>query len=422
MATILVYIVIIVFWLENSVGFQAQKIFGLSMGLSLKNISIYCLLVGCLFAVKKQGTLFNRNTLNKYLLFMLICIVISIFPNLLSPEADIGTLKRHLISLKLFINPWIFFFLITYIIDNKKTCKNIVLGLTILLVITVLTMFIDNLTSIDLGTHKKGFAYKGRFAGFSEVNQYAAFLVLFLPLLLSYMIFQDKGGKRTANGIVFLIGLSGLILTGSRGGFISFTFAVVVFFIIAYRHRMIDGKRIIVFGLLLLLVAPVSFLIVPTDVKDMVKQRVVDPTDQTYNPWRTERSWIHGYSSGRTKIWMESLQIFIKKPIFGYGNDACKRVFDFSTHNDYLKILINHGIIGFFLFIMIYMRIFFHVSFHFKTSTEPLSKMFYLSYLCGLVGYMVAMVGVNLNEPRFIFWIYTAVMYKYSQLDTAKEA
>ena len=422
MATILIYIVIIIFWLENSVGVQAQKLFGLSMGLSLKNISIYLLLVGYLFAVKKQGTLSNRNTLNKYLLFMLIYLVISIFPSLLSPEADITTLKTYLVSLKQFINPWIIFFLIVHIIDNKKTCKNTMLGLTILLVITVLTMIIDNLTSIDLGTHQKGFSYIGRSAGFSEVNQYAAFLVLLLPLYLSSMLFQNKYGKRTANGIVFLIGLSGLILTVSRGGFISFICAGVVLFIIAYRHRMIGVKRIIVFGLLLFLVAPVSYLIVPSDVKDMVKQRVVDPTDQTYNPWRTERSWVHGYSSGRTKRWMQSLQIFIQKPVFGHGNDACKRVFDFSTHNDYLKILINHGIIGFFLFIMIYIRIFLHVSFHFKTSTERLSKMFYLGYLSGFVGYMVAMFGVGLSEPRYIFWIYTAVMYKYSQLDTVKEA
>ena len=422
MATILIYIVIIIFWLENSVGVQAQKLFGLSMGLSLKNISIYLLLVGYLFAVKKQGTFFNRNTLNKYLLFMLIYLVISIFPSLLSPEADITTLKMYLVSLKQFINPWIIFFLIVHIIDNKKTCKNTMLGLTILMVVTVLTMVIDNLTGIDLGTHQKGFSYKGRSAGFSDVNQYAAFLVLLLPVYLSSMVFQDKYGKRTANGIVFLIGLSGLILTVSRGGFISFICAGVVLFIIAYRHRMIGVKRIIVFGLLLFLVAPVSYLIVPSDVKDMVKQRVVDPTDQTYNPWRTERSWVHDYSSGRTSTWIRSIKIFIQKPVFGYGNDACKRVFDFSPHNDYLKILINHGIIGFFLFIMIYIRIFLHVSFHFKASTERLDKMFYLGYLSGLVGYMIAMFGVNLGEPRFIFWIYTAVMYKYSQLDTVKEA
>jgi O-antigen ligase len=388
------------------------------MGLSFKNLSIYLLMIGYLFAIRKQGAFFNRNTLNKYLLFMLIYIVISMFPSLLSPEADIRTLKTHLVSLKLFINPWIIFFLITHIIDNKKTCKNTMLGLTILLVITVLTMVIDNLTSIDLGTHPKKFSFKGRSAGFAEANQYAVFLVLLLPSFLSSILFQKKSGKSTINSVLFLVGLMGLILTISRGGFISFIFAVAALFIIAYRHRMIGGKRIIVFGLLFFLIAPVSYIIVPSDVKDVVKQRVVDPTDQTYNPWRVEKHWIHGYSSGRIKLWMQSLQMFIQKPVFGYGNDACKRVFEFPTHNDYLEILINYGIIGFFLFIMIYIRIFLHVYFHFKASTERLDKMFYLGYLSGFVGYIVAMFGVNLGEPRFIFWIYTAVMYKYSQLDT----
>lgn len=421
MSTILIYIVIICFWLENSVHIELERFLGLSMGLSFQNLSIYFLLVGYLFAVRKQGTLFNRNTLNKYLLFMLICIVISIFPSLLSPEADIRVLKKHLVTFKTFINPWIVFFLITHIIDNKRTCKKTLIGLIILLVVTVLTASVESFTGIDLGTQKSGVSYEGRVAGFAEANQYAAFLGLLLPLLLSSMMLQQKLSKKISSGTIFLIGTIGLILTVSRGGFFAFIFAVAALFIIAYKHRMIGGKRIIVFGLLLFLFAPFSYLIVPSNVKDVVKQRVVDPTDQTYNPWRVERSWIHKYSSGRTTTWIRSIKIFIRKPIFGYGHDACKRLFQLSPHNVYLEILINYGIIGLFLFIMIYIRIFRHLFYHFKASTEKSSKIFYLGYISGFIGYMVAMFGVHLNEPRYIFWIYTAVMYKYSQLDTVNK-
>ena len=59
--------------------------------------------------------------------------------------------------------------------------------------------------------------------------------------------------------------------------------------------------------------------------------------------------------------------------------------------------------------------------YHLKTSTNLQSRILYLGYICGLIGYVVAMSGVNMHEPRLIFWIYTAIIYKYTQLDKAQE-
>jgi O-antigen ligase len=114
---------------------------------------------------------------------------------------------------------------------------------------------------------------------------------------------------------------------------------------------------------------------------------------------------------------MYSLELIAQKPFLGYGENVASIYIPRSTHNEYLGWLVNYGIIGFLLFSMVYIKIFNHIKYHLKTSTNPKSRILYLGYICGFIGYVTGMFGANLVEPRIIFWIYTAIIYKYIQLD-----
>ena len=52
-----------------------------------------------------------------------------------------------------------------------------------------------------------------------------------------------------------------------------------------------------------------------------------------------------------------------------------------------------------------------------ETTTDPNGKNLYISYIAGLCGYMAGMFATNTDPSLIIFWIYTAVIYKYAQLD-----
>jgi O-antigen ligase len=416
MVFILISFVIVAFWLEKCIGVGA-----FAKGFSLKNLSLYSLILFWGLTLKTRNTFFQQNNLNRYMLILMIMIALSIFTNVYVTGIQTTSLKKEIVSYKGLLNPWLLFFLITTLIRDKRTCERSILALSLFLLATVFAVLIQNYLGVDWGTQIDNPASFGRSAGFSEANQYAAFLVLFLPLFLSYIFFQEEMSKRIKGFFLFLIGLIGLISTISKGGFIAFFVSIGYLFFYAYRKKMIDMKKVFLLMFFLFTVVTASYLFFPSHIEERIKERITLQSSEPYNPWAREFSFAYRLTSGRTEIWMYSLGLIAQRPILGYGSSACENQLGISTHSDPLKWLLNHGIIGFLLFSMIYIQIFRHVKYHLKTSTNPKSRMLYLGYICGFIGYVVAMFGVNMHEPRIIFWIYTAIIYKHTQLDAIWE-
>lgn len=427
MGTILFYIVLISFWLENSLYLEPQKIFGLSMGMTFNNMSIFLLILGWIFASKSQKYLYNRNKINIYLLLFGCFIILSNFVEILTYDnmsniKQLKALKQQIIFFKNYINPWIYFILLVHIFQSKKECQNAILGIMILVFLTAATGLIDQFTTINLGTKVHGLSYEeGRSSGFGEVNQFAAFLVLLLPVVMSYTIFQKHLVPKTLYAFIFLVGFIGLIATVSRGGYIGFFIASVVFFIVSIRQKLIKMTRTL---LLLILIVPIvgsfTYVALPSATKEAFRYKVIEKagSKKYVNPWsHKKRSTIDRYTSGRIGRWADSFEVYLQSPVWGHGHYTIKKVLHISPHNDYLKILLKFGIIGFALFIMIYITIFRQICMNIKNASSNYSKMIYIGFLSGFIGYMVCMFGVGFTQPRYIFWIMTAAVIKYSQLD-----
>ena len=75
------------------------------------------------------------------------------------------------------------------------------------------------------------------------------------------------------------------------------------------------------------------------------------------------------------------------------------------------------GIVGLAIFLLIFFKIFQNVWQSLNTTTSPWEKLLYLSYISGFFGYLTGMFFTNMGAARYIFWIYTAIIYKYAQLD-----
>ena len=184
---------------------------------------------------------------------------------------------------------------------------------------------------------------------------------------------------------------------------------------------MINIREILLLLASVFTIVTASYLILPSHSKEIAKARVT-LEKEPFNPWAIrEKSLTDRISAGRTLIWIYSFKLIAQRPILGYGNDATKNQLGLSTHSDPIEWLVNYGIIGFLLFSMVYIQIYRHVNYHLKKSTNPQSRILYFGYICGFMGYVLAMFGVNLSEPRYIFWIYTAIIYKHTQLDSRLE-
>ncbi len=216
------------------------------------------------------------------------------------------------------------------------------------------------------------------------------------------------------------IGLAGLAFTVSKGGFISFFISSLYFFIIAYKSKIIGIGRVLIVMSSIVIIASVTYIILPAQTKEVAVDRVT--LKEKENPWAIKKkSWMNRLTSGRTELWARSLKLIAERPFIGYGNAATETQVKLSTHSDPLKWAINYGIIGFLLFVFLYYNIYKHILYNFKNTKVWRSKILYLSYLSGFIGYVTAMCGVNIGPLRTIFWIYTAIIYKYSLLDTGVE-
>ena len=79
--------------------------------------------------------------------------------------------------------------------------------------------------------------------------------------------------------------------------------------------------------------------------------------------------------------------------------------------------MVEYGIVGLATFTAIFVRLIYGIWISCKTTSNVGKKTLYISYLAGLFGYLVAMFGVNIIVPVSIFWIYTAIVCKYSYLE-----
>jgi len=410
MAVIVIYIFIFVFWAEQVLGLGFSKI----KGLSLLNVSYYLLLVAWALKIIKTRKLFEPNDMNKYLILMIFVVLVSIPIKILLDEIPNISVMKEIIFAKSWTNPLILFFILVNIIDDKSTCNNTQLGLVLFLLVTVSSTLLVTYGVVEIGNLR---VHDGRATGFAESNQYAGFLVLFIPLLFSFFLNQKSSLPKAISAFFLIITLMGLFVTGSRGGALSFLFSIIVYLLILKREKMIKIATVISVVLTLLVVGGISYVVVPPDMKEGISTKF-DPSDSDD---------LADYTSGRTDFVANGIKLFIESPIFGHGQQTfipLSKLRGFpkiaNSHNDYILHAVHYGSIGLVIFLMLFTKVFQHVWHRFNITTDSWSKYLYASYLAGFLGYAFSMLSVNMFAPRYLFWMYTAIIYKYSQLEMTK--
>jgi len=407
MQILMIYFLLVTFWLEQAWDFKLTHI----EGLSLMNVSLLILLVLWFVKIVRQGgRVLEYNNINKYILFLIYLLIISIPVKFIHSEVRNISILQDMVALKSWINPLIIFFILYNIIQDEDTCKRVMLGLIVFLIVTVLSTQIAAFGLIDFLSDKM--IKNGRVAGFVEPNQYASYIVLFVPLILTQFLNYKNVLSRAAITILLVMILYDLIASGSRGGFLSFLVSMAVYLFLLYRQREIRLRGLVGLLTVLLIIGVASFKWTQTRTDATVFDRFdISKADD-----------LNDYTAGRLKILEKGIALFKKSPIFGHGHQSydylMKKEFGNApnTHNDYLLYLVENGIAGFLAFILLYLAIFRNVYKQFRRNNPDWVIKFYISYLAGFAGYAFSMLTVNIFSPRYLFWIYTAIIYKYIQL------
>jgi len=244
--------------------------------------------------------------------------------------------------------------------------------------------------------------FDGRTQGaIGESNQYAAYIILFIPGLIAAAV-ASRGLPRVAWLGGALLSCAALVMTASRGGFVGMIVGCAIGLYL-FRH-LISYNRIAgwVAGSLLLFVAVMSF----SEYGGLLTERVFG---QTSNIDATEAS------SGRTEIWANLLYTMFEQPITfvtGFGwNVYWSMPFRFSPHNHYLASWFNLGLVG--LICGSYL-IFSAIGRARRASqdAQPPLRGQLIAFVVGGTAVAAAVFFVDLHTPWIYFWMYTGVVMR----------
>jgi O-antigen ligase len=172
----------------------------------------------------------------------------------------------------------------------------------------------------------------------TDPNQFAFTLLLPVSVCLEQIINQRKRHIKIMLGIIICVIIFSIIQTGSRGGFLG-VFVITMMYLISIRRSLMPWLIIFVTGILIISVAQESFI----------------------SRWTTA---IESGGAGRVDIWKIGIASLKDYWVFGAGLSNFPIVFNeyglftpFTTylgagsHNIFLKIMVELGIVGFLLFV-----------------------------------------------------------------------
>jgi O-antigen ligase len=182
----------------------------------------------------------------------------------------------------------------------------------------------------------------GRSSGmFGIPNSFAGLIELLLPVCLALLFSRAvRPGTKIICGWFAGLGLLGLVLTGSRGGWISLALALLLWPMLATRKWK---KKVIGAMVVSVLVGGGLWLLYQGS--DYARKRM--------------EPFLNGeFELSRPKVWSTGARIWAEHPWMGSGAGSFDIVFDHHrpalyrdrpvwAHNEYLNTLCDHGLIGF---------------------------------------------------------------------------
>jgi O-antigen ligase len=391
-----------------------QFAFGITLstvkGLSLKNISIYMLLLVMIVDnIRCRIPIIQSNKVNLPIIVFVVYCFLSLLVSHNNNPFLYRPLYEEIIAFKSYMDPFLLTIIFYSIVHDVKTIKNLLFALMIIVFLFNLIYIMDAWNFINA----KGMGgFMGRFGRatgpFGNPNSFAVFLALFLPNSINAVQHVKRPFKKILHSVTIILSLYSLLLTGSRGGCAAFFVGLVSLFILKpKRITHITISRTVGTCLIIVFLLISMFYFLPSVSKEGLTYNVVT---------RAEVDNLDEYTTGRLDNWQFGLQLFSSYPIFGSGWGTYSVLnHGRNSHSAYIFYLSTTGIVGFLSFLLIFFRIYQSVAYCRRQSTYYRS--YYNSYLAGFFAFLTSMTINNILSVFYFFFIYSALVLKLGLLD-----
>jgi putative inorganic carbon (hco3(-)) transporter len=218
--------------------------------------------------------------------------------------------------------------------------------------------------------------------GYAGVNGLAAFEAQFAVLALALSAYEKRRLFRWGYVALAAASVLCLMFSLSRGGYAAVLVGLVFLGLVKMRKLLV----------LMLLFGLVWTAVVPNAVRERVTMT-----------WDTKDGGLDHSSETRVTLWEDAMQVFNSSPLIGTGFNTYAymgRVGDYKdTHNYFIKVLVETGVLGLLLFLALVFRLLWTgLVLHWKAS-DPLARALGL----GLAGWLVCAIVANLFGDRWSF-------------------
>lgn len=288
---------------------------------------------------KKKIQLKINKEINKITFIMvLFCIYVFLSSKIIGDTQNFITLNSNL------------FIILTMalIINESFSCENIhkpIITYNLIMTILLILCIVLNIDNINRGV-MKFFSYK-----YDPNYMCSSFLLLFFFQIK--FLFAQVNKFRYLNIIIIILFVFLCLLCGSRGITLAALFGTIIYVLLNFlkkckKPKKVNIKKVLIFVVIALIIIILFKYIIP---------------ESTLDRFKIKNMLSFG---GRSGIWKKSLQTFLSAPLanklIGYGMGSfvsAVQYFNYGmylmSHNVIINLLIETGIIGIILFIiMIY--------------------------------------------------------------------
>jgi len=379
----------------------------LAEGASLKNLLLYGLLIFNIRRIGARGgdAIAPMREIQRAFAILAFWVLVSSFAAFgrgLPLPAVVDVAKTWKAE---FLDSFVMLVLVSALVrsaaEAKAALRFLVVGVAMLAALTVVEAAIPGLRvfGMDIDAqfldpdYDDPLAALGRPKGpFGEPNQSAAVLATVLPMAISLALARGRGWVIFAGACLALT--AGILATGSRGGLAAATAGVLVLLFLMRGRLGIGGK------LLLLLSVPlfgfVAWIALPDTTQQLMTQRLASVFDRSVN--------VEVASAGRTVIWTAAIERWLKEPLLGVGWGGFRSVFHGATHSEYLRYLVDTGIIG----LALLLRLFWTVVRGVRRVRllDPFSSIVRAGTIGSITALVVSVAFVTLHQPWLIVWCF----------------
>ncbi len=235
-------------------------------------------------------------------------------------------------------------------------------------------------------------------------NHYAGLMEMLFPVPLA-VAFSARAtrGNRFLGGLSAMIMASTILLSGSRGGMAALAAQLVLLGVLFYQRKRSTPRCAI-----LALAALVVGLVVWVGGADLTTRLGTFPQET-----RLELS-----GGTRINIDRDTLRMFVKKPILGWGlgtfGDVYPQYRSFPTnlildqaHNDYLQLLVETGTVGFLTMLWFLYLVYRTAIIRLRTRAESADATLAAVAIVGITGILIhGLVDFNLQIPANAAWFF----------------